>query len=218
MRLVRYSRISSTSLFARSIARSRCCVVRAMCSTIHFCSSIGHQSRGRAYTWLKQMSLPFSEQLRLVTLALPRYLEGQQHITLCIGSGASRGRMPMLSRLISRTLYNLPLDDQSREFVLRYSRSKFFHECLTRRGQSSSNPTTLDEFRALSVEARDEVCSPISETYSEFFRDVQDFVGSKARLLELLEFDEFKNGEPNPCHYYIAYRGRGQHLHVPDHG
>ena len=151
------------------------------------------------------MSLPFDEQLRLVTSALGPYFDGQQHITVCVGSGASRGSMPMLETLISRTFFNLPVDEGSCQLFLKYSRSKFFAESLVRRRLSSSNPTTFDEFRALQPEVRDYVCKPICETYGDFFRDIQDFVGSKDRLLDLIEFNEFRRGEPNPSHYYMAY-------------
>src|SRR5229473_1737105 len=138
------------------------------------------------------MSLPFSEQLQVVTPVLMRYFEGQQHVTVCIGSGASRGRMPMLTRLISRTLFNLPVGDVSRDLFLRYSRSMFFHERLTNLTLLSTDPTTLDEFRALQPEVRDDLCAPICDKYGDFFRDVQDVVGDKDRLLDLLEFNDFR--------------------------
>ena len=151
------------------------------------------------------MSLSFSQQLQLVSLALNLFFEGQQQITICVGAGASRGQMPMLARLISRAFNTLTLNDASRRFFETYSQRMFFAEALTRLSITSSNPVTLDEFRALDPGTQDLLCGTICDTYGEFFRDVQDEVGSKDRLLEILGFNEFRGGEPNPSHYYIAY-------------
>src|SRR5437016_13992072 len=111
------------------------------------------------------MALPFTEQLNLVSRALGLYFEGQQHITVCIGSGASSGKMPRLEQLISRALFNLPVDQKTRAFFLEYSKAEFFAENLARRGGTSSNPTTLDEFRALQPQDRDTLCEPIRSMY-----------------------------------------------------
>lgn len=152
------------------------------------------------------MSLPFVEQIAMVTRPLESLFEGREQITVCIGSGASRDAMPMMRRLISRTLANLPIDDErSRNLFLTYSRDQRFAELLIERQIPSSNPTPLEEYKGLLDNVRDDLCRQICNNYDRFFRDVCDCVGGKDHLLELLEFDEFKGGSANPCHYYIAY-------------
>ena len=61
------------------------------------------------------MALDFAEQIHLIEPIVADFFEGREQLTVCLGSGISRRRMPVLSELIASAFRNIPLNAESRQ-------------------------------------------------------------------------------------------------------
>src|SRR5438477_7596105 len=128
------------------------------------------------------MPTPFNDQIRL----FDDVLSGGARIAICLGSGISRGRMPMLRDLIDRALMALPSNPDAAAFFRAYSERNFFSAICGQLDPSivASNPMTLVEYKGIAREHRLTLCDIIARTYSDFFEDYRTVIGGKRQLLE----------------------------------
>ena len=110
----------------------------------------------------------------------------------------------MVSTLIARAFRNVVMCDQTREIFLDYSRRVFMFHQLQERQVVVDNPLELDGFRTLPEADQNLLCKSVADHFGEIFGRLQRICG-RARLLEIIEFQEFQQGDPDACHYYIAY-------------
>jgi hypothetical protein len=146
------------------------------------------------------MPLPFRQQIDLFNA-----LVNAPHLTICVGSGVSRGCLPLLNALIARAFNNTPLTDQARAAFLGYSEVHGFHDRLATRGIITANPCTLDEFRAIPAVEQARLCVPLIGTYGEVFSSLAILAGDKRALLDSIGFHEFGTVDADVAHFYIGF-------------
>ncbi|WP_353070748.1 SIR2 family protein [Tunturiibacter gelidoferens] len=147
------------------------------------------------------MALRFTEQLD----SADRALEGTGRLALCLGSGISRRKLPLLAQLIASAFRNLPHTAQADQLFLAVSRGQVFHLRLADMGITTAQPCTLDEFRGLADAVQADICNELINTYGDVFRDVESVYGSKRELLEAIDIEQFERAVPDVSHFYIAY-------------
>lgn len=147
------------------------------------------------------MALSFTEQL----VSADQVLEGTGQVVLCLGSGISRRKLPLLAGLIARAFLNLPLNEDANQIFEGYSQTHVFHLRLSDRGLHSSTPCTLDEFRTLLPDVQAAICQPLAQIYGDVFRDLETVYGSKQEMLAAIDIGQFQTAEPDVAHFYIAY-------------
>jgi hypothetical protein len=146
------------------------------------------------------MAFPFRQQIEMVNaiVSAPR-------LTICVGSGVSRGKLPLLQGLIALAFQNVPLTDEAREAFLVYSRVHAFHLRLTERGIATLDPCTLDHFRLQTREIQAKICEPLVFNYGEVFAALETVAGSKHALLDYLNFQQFDTSDADAAHFYIGF-------------
>jgi hypothetical protein len=150
------------------------------------------------------MALNFAEQIHLIEPIVADFFEGREQLTVCLGSGISRRRMPVLSELIASAFRNIPLNAESRRLFEQYSVRHLFFQRLEQDGVHVTNPCTLEEFRELTHEQQETICWILCETYGDVFGELQRLCQSKRELLDLMDFARFQVGEPDAAHCYVA--------------
>jgi hypothetical protein len=146
------------------------------------------------------MARPFLQQLQL----LEELLEAQR-LTLCVGSGISRRRLPLLNQIIASAFCNAPLIPDVTTAFTALSQFHAFRDRLAARRIVSSDPCTLEEFRALDVAVQQELCRPLTVTYGDVFNSLEHALAGKQALLDSFDFLQFGAGDPDAAHYYIGY-------------
>ncbi len=76
----------------------------------------------------KKMPGTFAEQFKLVDPVLSLTLGKDRQLTICTGSGISRGRMPMLARLVARAFCSTPAPKGLEALYDYYSEHHMFAE------------------------------------------------------------------------------------------
>jgi hypothetical protein len=148
----------------------------------------------------ERMALPFLQQIQLVEGLLEA-----QRLTLCVGSGISRRRLPLLNQIIALAFANIPLTADANASFAAISQYHAFHARLAVHGIASSDPCTLEEFRGLDVRIRCELCQPLTATYGDVFNTLEHILADKRALLDSLDFIQFNTADPDAAHYYIGY-------------
>lgn len=152
------------------------------------------------------MPHPFREQFAMLDRPLERFFAENERITVCVGSGVSRTRMPLLPELIARGFCRLGSDSLANDLFKDYSGQHLFAQRANQLGFSTSIPCTLDDFRSLlSVEARRSLCCVLCENYGNVFQALLGYFGEKRKLLEAIGFEEFQGSDPDSAHCYIAF-------------
>jgi hypothetical protein len=143
----------------------------------------------------------FADQLD----AADQVLEGAGHLALCLGSGISRRKLPLLAELIAAAFCHLPATAAARAVFEGFSQQHVFHLRLQEKGMAVSNPCTLDEFCGLDEQVQTELCQTLVQTYGDVFRELQVVYGSKQGMLGAVDFGRFKNADPDVSHFFIAF-------------
>jgi hypothetical protein len=146
------------------------------------------------------MPLPFQQQIQIVGVLLDA-----QRLAICVGSGISRRRLPLLHQIIALAFRNIPLTAESRETFRASSQFHHFHAQLAVSGIATSDPCTLEEFRALDPAEQAHLCESLTATYGDIFATLEHVVGSKCALLDCIEFLQFGTTEADAAHFYIGY-------------
>ena len=146
------------------------------------------------------MPLPFRQQVQLVGPLLDA-----ERLAICVGSGVSRNKLPLLNTLIAIAFRNVPLNDESRGAFRASSQLHAFHARLTAIGIPSSDPCTLEEFRGFDHAVQADLCKALTINYGDVFASLEHVVGTKSALLDCIEFDRFAATEPDTAHFYIGY-------------
>ncbi|HEX7286836.1 MAG TPA: SIR2 family protein [Candidatus Angelobacter sp.] len=128
-----------------------------------------------------------------------------QRLTVCVGSGISRRKLPLLNQIIALAFCNIPLSAEAREAFRTMSQFHAFHARLAADGVHSDDPCTLEEFRALNPAEQARLCEPLTATYGDVFNTLEHVVGSKRALLDCLDFRQFGAVDPDAAHFYIGY-------------
>lgn len=146
------------------------------------------------------MALPFREQIALMgpLVEAPR-------LTVCIGSGVSRRRLPLLHELIALALRNIPLTDQARNAFLGFSQLYGFRALLGAQGIPTNEPCSLDEFRVQPPGIQSQVCRVLTPVYGDFFAALETAAGTKRLLLDYIDFQQFETQDSDAAHFYIAF-------------
>ena len=147
------------------------------------------------------MPQEFKEQLSQAD----RALEATGQLALCVGSGISRGRLPLLEELIAAAFRNLPDSAPAMATFKALSENQVFHLRLGDKGITVGNPCSLDDFRKLEERTQIELCRPLVQFYGDVFRDLEIAYLSKQNLLEAIDIERFKTAEPAAPHFFIAY-------------
>jgi hypothetical protein len=150
------------------------------------------------------MADTFQRQLEIVSEAFQDFFSGRHQLAICVGSGISLDKMPMLHKLIARAFRNIELTDASEGIFAIYSGQTFMSYQLQDRGIPAPNPVSLSDFRTLAPTEQENLCKNLVGDFGEIFGRLQN-ICNRSRLLELIEFTEFQGGNPDACHYYIAY-------------
>jgi hypothetical protein len=164
-------------------------------------AAFGPNNDNRRNKRIISVSHPFAEQMQFVD----RILGDGVQFALCVGSGISRRRLPMLAELIAAALNNLPATPESADTFARYSRVHVFALRLADAGIRVNDPCELNDFRGIGRQRQSELCEPLVATYGDIFRDLLPLYGSKENLLRAIDFDIFVNAEPDVAHSFIAY-------------
>lgn len=146
------------------------------------------------------MALAFREQIALMSP-----LVGAPRLTVCIGSGVSRRRLPLLNELIALAFRSIPLTDVTRTAFLESTRLYRFRALLAAKGIVTNDPCSLDEFRTQNVDIQRELCEVLTPTYGDVFARLETVSGSKRTLLDYIEFQQFETRNSDAAHFYIAF-------------
>ena len=146
------------------------------------------------------MALPFRQQIELM-----HDLVGAPRLTICVGSGISYRRLPLLHALLALAFRNIPLNAEARDAFLAYSRQYGFCALLAAEGIVTVNPCSLDEFRSQTNEHQARLCETLTSNYGEVFAALQAVSGSKRLLLDHLEFQQFDISNSDAAHFYIGF-------------
>jgi hypothetical protein len=147
------------------------------------------------------MPFPFRDQIEMLSAIV-----NAQRLTVCIGSGASIRRLPLLGDLIALAFRNILLTAEARQIFSGYSVTHGFSARLAADGVVTSDPCTLDEFRALTNHATQaKLCGSLVGNYGEVFAALEAVSGTKRALLEYLEFHQFDTPNSDAAHFYIGY-------------
>jgi hypothetical protein len=144
--------------------------------------------------------LSFAEQIA----AADRVIGDGAQVALCLGSGISRRKLPLLTELIAEAFRNLPPGVESNTIFESYSSPHAFALKLGPKHITVSDPCTLDEFRSLPPDVAGELCEVLVAVYGDVFRDLQQVYGSKQAMLTSVDFQRFSNAEPDAAHTFIA--------------
>lgn len=147
------------------------------------------------------MALRFREQLD----SADHVLDGSGHLALCLGSGVSRGKLPLLAALIAAAIRDLPENDVAGSLFECLSLAQVFHLRLQEKGIIVNDPCTLHNFRELEESVQIELCQSLVQTYGDVFQELQNVYGSKQLVLEAIDIERFKNVDPDVSHFFIAY-------------
>jgi hypothetical protein len=150
--------------------------------------------------FFERMALAFQEQITLMS----RLVEAPR-LTICIGSGVSRRRLPLLNDLIALAFRNIPLTHEAREVFLGFSQFYSFHALLAALGVATADPCTLEEFRSQPNETQSRLCHPLTPNYGDVFAALQGVAGSKRALLDCIEFQQFEIQNSDAAHFYIGF-------------
>src|SRR6478609_11690612 len=136
------------------------------------------------------MPFPFRLQIEMVNAVVtaPR-------LTICIGSGVSHRKLPLLQGLIASAFQNVPLTNEARQTFLVYSQLHAFHLRLTALGIATLDPCTLDHFRLQTSAVRAQLCEPLVPNYGEVFAALEAISGNKRALLDHLDFQQFDSSD-----------------------
>src|SRR5215475_12603399 len=99
------------------------------------------------------MALAFGEQI-----ALMNGLVEAPRLTVCIGSGVSLRRLPLLNELIALAFRAIPLTDHARNVFLNLTQLYGFRALLAAEGIVTNDPCSLDGFRMQRVEIQNQIC------------------------------------------------------------
>lgn len=145
------------------------------------------------------------QQLETLEAVAQGFFRGSERITVCVGSGISSGRMPMMAELIARGFSGLGRDSRAHDLFRGYSSAHHFWFTATQEGYPVENPCTLDDFCLLPEGVRRKVCEVLCENYGNVFQELLECFDGKQGLLEAIGFQDFQASGPDCAHCYIAF-------------